>query len=370
MPRLLWILLLLWVSGAGAETLRCPFDVGGDGDTLPWVREGALNRPPLLAALREALALTDQDTPWTEEIEVSPGGTQPNVLHTTIAAWPTLPVALREAIAAAGCQVMVTRAGEPARVPRVEQGQLTYDADDPTRPLIVAAPLQATGRPGRWWLAGPGPRAAWAALGPNPINTTVIDTFNRPDVDPIDGTGVWVTDGGAASVWENTTNQLRRGTTGAAAVVCTTGLVGGPNAEYHLTLTGGDGSNDKYLGIVAHDSTFYDGYACRIQAAADLLAVYRVDDVVYTLRGSPVAADVDNGDTVMVRFVGNTTSCLYNHGGAGWVQAASETEATYAGAATRQFCFQANTGDTFDDLRGGKLLTSRTAPIGRYFLGR
>lgn len=102
-----------------------------------------------------------------------------------------------------------------------------------------------------------------------------------------------------------------------------------------------------------------DGYLVQagINAAGDLLGVYRYDDGIGTLLGATVAQEITNGDAIGIRRVGNDIQLWHRTSGV-WKLKATRTDSTYPGPYyPALYTSDTNAGSTYryDDF-GARLL--------------
>ena len=302
MNPLNYLVVLLLLSTASAETLRCPYIEGVLG--LPHLRAPSLQR-----FQAEIAAVLGTENPWQplyEEWREGGPKHEGSLLRLTIDLAPLDP-ALRAAIFAplpdgAGCEeIPPQRAARPARTARFENGVLTYDHEDPTRKVLYP---EAFGLPqesrwdGRWyhplaqvweWLA---PRLAWALpafpTAPGEEDCNVSET-------PLSRGGLWAA---LAPAYNNplNANGTHCVTTGTANAVRVANVTTGPNVDMGVLLGTATGGGLVFLFAHVRDggTATYDGYNCLAAQGSGELFFYNDVDGSGTQIGSSLPQVIGN----------------------------------------------------------------------------
>ena len=191
-------------------------------------------------------------------------------------------------------------------------------------------------------------------------STPILDTFNRPDQDPINLSGNWITPtpntGTNVQVISNeaaTTNSA-----GGSEVYWRRRF--GPDCEVYVTCTvKPDNGNWFFLNLRIDNndppSAFVSAYfmLCTASAGTDVIQIWRQDNPGALL--ASVNLEFNSGDRFLFRAEGSTFTG-YRDSGSGFVQIIQAVDATYNNAGWMSMQLK-NSVVRLDDFGGGDLGT-------------
>lgn len=129
----------------------------------------------------------------------------------------------------------------------------------------------------------------------------------------------------------------------------------GPDCEVYITLSvTGSQEHGVFFRIQNPVTASADGYRA-FHFTDNNYYLYRVDDTVNTQLGASVTQSADADDQVGVAMIGSTYRLYFSNEGAGFVEIATRTDATYLLAGYLGFETGANTSNRQDNFGGGSL---------------
>lgn len=195
--------------------------------------------------------------------------------------------------------------------------------------------------------------------------TSVLDSFNRADENPINATNWPATWNGLDTPFLVSSNVASP----PGNYICSVHWVTtyGPDAEVYATIAAVGANLGLGVRIAAEGTSGIDAYM--INADSNLIGVYRIDDGTFTQLGSDIAQTLAAGDKVGMEIVGSTITVYYKVGAGAWTSIGSRTDSTYTAAG--KLGMRSNALATqYDDFGGGTFVPALAAPTMRpLFLG-
>jgi hypothetical protein len=180
-----------------------------------------------------------------------------------------------------------------------------------------------------------GASATPVRLVPPAAPLPVLDSFDRPNENPLSDAGRWSNGlaGSGESGLHVSSNQLACSRSTTCTAWRNTGSLG-PDAESWAritTLPGNANSLRLYVRVQQPGSLAYDGYMLRTiqQTATDQVVLERVDNGAVVTRLT-IAQELAVGDTLLLRAVGPTLEA-WRHDGTAWSRLGTVPDSTYAG---------------------------------------
>lgn len=201
---------------------------------------------------------------------------------------------------------------------------------------------------------------------PSPLNTTLLDDFNRS---PFGST--WTTVMGAGVTGFNDDSVTANGvTSGDNAGYYNAATYGGENFDLQSTYRYDNGVGNFVELDAFSDVTLNspDGYALGVATnGSNSQRLYRIDNGAYTGLGSAYTSWAEaTGDRFWLAKRGSTLTAYASTDGVNWAETCSATDSTYSGP----FYFGCNIaadmhlgGAALDDLRGGTVTVANPPPF-------
>lgn len=198
-------------------------------------------------------------------------------------------------------------------------------------------------------------------------STGIIDNFDRANEDPV--TGNWSNNlFGTGFGCQISSNLLTKATGNPGNGCWYNAATYGAAQEVYATMPNATGHvSTSALRLVAClqnsvGTSTTQGYGLRVKkedAANDIIQIVSFNGESFSNIGNQISQEVDNGDQVGIRIVGDNTIELYfNDAGAGWSLIDSITDSTYTCANTYLGAYIRSNTFEFDDLGGGTVVTA------------
>ena len=176
--------------------------------------------------------------------------------------------------------------------------------------------------------------AAGTLLEPTPDPSPVLDTFNRPDENPLSDAGRWT-----SSIYAGNEHQLRVVSNQLTATWHTdtawrSDQQYSPDQEAWVTIAVKPGNGNAvrvYARLQAPGSSSYDGYMLRYQqnSGTDQVFVERIDNGVITTL-TTLNREFSINDKLRIRAIGSSIQA-WRYDGRGWQYIGVATDGTYPG---------------------------------------
>ena len=190
--------------------------------------------------------------------------------------------------------------------------------------VLVALPLLASAAPAAETLALQGP------------TTPILDDFNRANEDPLYQWGNWALGSidGAGQTLEIVSNRAGHNESSDAGLEADSYRpveISGDAEVYATFASLGGGQWYLYLHLQQVGGAGWDGYRARwtVSSASDSFRIEKVVDGVATTLANGGGIEAANGDTVLLRRLGNSLEFWWLRPPGSWTQLLTATDATY-----------------------------------------